>query len=74
MTAIHAQLPNDHMAVDLIGKLPTTSNGNVRILERQVCADYCPRILQFENGKEFVNEALGEILEEMISPRTMSKR
>ncbi|KAI8596824.1 hypothetical protein EDD21DRAFT_357809 [Dissophora ornata] len=27
MTAIHAQLPGDHMAVDLIGKLPITSNG-----------------------------------------------
>ena len=88
MTAIHAQLPGDHMAVDLIGKLPTTSNGNVRIL---VLVDICtrfvflvslkdksaqtiatalfniftiigfPRILQSDNGNEFVNEALREM-------------
>ena len=88
MTAIHAQLPGEHMAVDLIGQLPTSDKGNVRIL---VLVDVCtrfvflrplkdktaltiatelfeiftmigfPRILQSDNGREFVNEALKEM-------------
>lgn len=85
MKAIHAQLPGEHMAVDLVDQLTRTANGNVRLL---VLVDICtrfvflvplkdktaktiatelfkiftligfPRILQSDNGKEFVNDAL----------------
>jgi hypothetical protein len=88
MKAIHAQLPGEHMAVDLVGQLPRTANGNVRLM---VLVDICtrfvflvplkdktaktiatelfkiftiigfPRILQSDNGKEFVNEAVKEM-------------
>jgi hypothetical protein len=99
MKAIHAQLPGEHMAVDLIGQLPRTVNGNVRIL---VLVDICtrfvfleplkdksarttakvlfknfttiefPRVLQSDNGKEFVNEAQREMASLMGTQHRLS--
>jgi transposase InsO family protein len=85
LSAIHAQLPGEHMAVDLTGPFPVESNGNRFLL---ILVDVCtrfvflepipdkkamtiakvlfkifttigfPRILQSDNGREFVNEAV----------------
>jgi len=82
MKAINAQLPGEHIAIDLAGPLPLTKNKNVRLL---VVVDVCtrfvflrplpnkkgltvanalwdlfcligfPKILQSDNGREFVN-------------------
>jgi hypothetical protein len=85
LSAIHAQLPGEHMAVDLTGPFPVESDGNRFLL---ILVDVCtrfvfleaipdkkaitvakvlfkifttigfPRILQSDNGSEFVNEAV----------------
>jgi len=85
MSAIHAQLPGEHMAVDLAGPFPEKSDGNLFLL---ILVDVCtrfvilepipnkeaiticnvlfkifttigfPRILQSDNGREFVNEGM----------------
>jgi hypothetical protein len=85
MKAINAQLPGEHIAIDLAGPLPTTKSGNVRLL---VIVDVCtrfvflralpnknginiatalwelfctigfPKIIQSDNGKEFVNNII----------------
>jgi len=99
MKAIHAQLPGDHMAIDLAGPLQKTARGNVRLL---VVVDVCtrfvfleplpdksaktiahallrifacigfPRILQSDNGKEFVNEGIREMLAQMGTQHRLS--
>jgi len=83
MSAIHAQLPGEHMAMDLTGPFPVESDGNRFLL---ILVDVCtrfvflvpipnkgsitiarelyrifttigfPRVLQSDNGTEFVNE------------------
>ena len=82
LRAIHAQMPGDHMAVDLAGPFPTSDRGNSYLM---ILVDVCtrfvflkalpdkrsitvakalfeifcmigfPRILQSDNGPEFVN-------------------
>lgn len=85
MKAIHAQLPGEHIAIDLAGPFKESVHGNVYLL---IIVDVCtrfvlldalpdktaytvattlfkrfsdigfPRVLQSDNGKEFVNEIL----------------
>ena len=99
MKAIHAQLPGDHMAIDLAGPLQKSHRGNVRLL---VVVDVCtrfvfleplpdksaktiahallrifaligfPRVLQSDNGKEFVNEGIREMLTQMGTQHRLS--
>ena len=42
MKAISAQLPGEHVAIDLAGPLPTTKHKNVRLL---VVVDVCTRFV-----------------------------
>jgi len=92
LSAIHAQLPGEHMAIDLAGPFPEDDNGHRFLL---VLVDVCtrfvflepipnkeattiakvlfrifttigfPRILQSDNGKEFVNEIMRVMTSEM---------
>jgi hypothetical protein len=88
MTAVHAQLPGEHMAIDLAGPFPVQSNGNEYLL---ILVDVCtrfvilepipnketltvakvlfrlfsligfPRVLQSDNGREFVSDIMKEM-------------
>jgi transposase InsO family protein len=92
LKAIHAQLPGEHMAVDLAGPFPLSDKGNKYLL---ILVDVCtrfvflkaipnknsltvggvlfdifsligfPRILQSDNGTEFVNALMTTIKTEM---------
>jgi hypothetical protein len=92
LSAIHAQLPGEHMAIDLAGPFTTSAKGNKMLL---ILVDVCtrfvflvpipnkealtvaeelfriftligfPRILQSDNGKEFVNEVTRIMTTEM---------
>ena len=100
ITPIHATLPFDHVAIDLIGPLPTSRLGynyilvHVDVLTRFVLirpltdktaltvartlftiwADFgFPRILQSDNGTEFVNSVLQALAKSaMIDHRLIS--
>lgn len=92
LAAIYANLPGEHMAVDLAGPFPVESDGCRYLL---VLVDVCtrfvflrpiankgaltvaktlfdifttigfPRVLQSDNGREFVNEAIQAMTEQM---------
>jgi hypothetical protein len=92
MTAVHAQLPGEHMAIDLAGPFPVQSDGNEFLL---IVVDVCtrfvilepipnkatltiakalfrlfsiigfPRVLQSDNGREFVSDVMKSMTETM---------
>jgi hypothetical protein len=92
MTAVHAQLPGEHMAIDLAGPFPVQSDGNEYLL---ILVDVCtrfvilepipnkatltvakvlfrlfttigfPRVLQSDNGREFVSDVMKEMTTSM---------
>ena len=87
---IHAELPFDHVSIDLVSGLPTTERGNnYTLVITDICTRYkllvaqqtksavetarnlwsvfctfpIPKILQSDNGTEFVNSVVKEMLQ-----------
>src|SRR3990167_470739 len=88
LKSIEAELPMDHIGIDLAGPLPTTEDGyNYVLVVIDVCTKFTflralksklateiaqslfelfcdvgfPKIIQSDNGREFVNEIMDEL-------------